>query len=123
LPLLPQLAPAVAPKAEYDKRLRQVVLERIVEDAMSVEGVLTGIRRDFPLELSTGFVCDCLYAAVERLDMAGHRRQVLERFSGTPCVDELHLGRYTLLLATDPVADLRTTAGVRLRTRACGGCA
>jgi hypothetical protein len=31
---------------------------------------------------------------------------VLARFSGTLCVDELHLGRYTLLLATDPLADL-----------------
>jgi len=31
---------------------------------------------------------------------------VLEHFSGTLCVDELHLGRYTLLLATDPLSDL-----------------
>ena len=31
---------------------------------------------------------------------------VLEKFSGTLCVDELHLGRFTLLLATDPLADL-----------------
>src|SRR5690349_13450764 len=31
---------------------------------------------------------------------------VLRRFSGTLCVDELHLGAYTLLLATDPLADL-----------------
>jgi transposase-like protein len=31
---------------------------------------------------------------------------VLQRFSGTLCVDELHLGVYTLLLATDPLADL-----------------
>ena len=40
------------------------------------------------------------------LDMAAHRRTVLEHFSGTLCVDELHLGRFTLLLATDPLADL-----------------
>jgi hypothetical protein len=38
--------------------------------------------------------------------MAEHRRTVLGRFSGTLCVDELHLGRFTLLLATDPLADL-----------------
>ena len=31
---------------------------------------------------------------------------VLEHFSGTLCVDELHLGRFTLLLATDPIRDL-----------------
>ncbi len=31
---------------------------------------------------------------------------VLERFSGTLCVDEIHLGKYTLLLATDPLSDM-----------------
>jgi hypothetical protein len=31
---------------------------------------------------------------------------VLANFSGTPCVDGLHLGRFTLLLATDPISDL-----------------
>jgi hypothetical protein len=31
---------------------------------------------------------------------------VLDRFSGILCVDELHLGRMTLLLATDPIQDL-----------------
>jgi hypothetical protein len=41
-----------------------------------------------------------------RLDLAQHRQLVLQRFSGTLCVDELHLGTYTLLLATDPLADL-----------------
>src|SRR4051812_29988845 len=38
--------------------------------------------------------------------MSEHRRMVLEHFSGTLCVDELHLGRFTLLLATDPLSDL-----------------
>src|SRR5438128_11054859 len=31
---------------------------------------------------------------------------VLENFSGSLCVDELHLGQFTLLLATDPLSDL-----------------
>ena len=43
--------------------------------------------------------------------MAEHRRKVLEHFSGTLCVDELHLGRFTLLLATDPLA--RPAGGLR----------
>jgi hypothetical protein len=34
------------------------------------------------------------------------RREVLDHFSGTLCVDELHLGRFTLLLAADPLANL-----------------
>src|ERR1700679_641131 len=37
--------------------------------------------------------------------MSPHRHEVLENFSGTLCVDELHLGRFTLLLATDPLSD------------------
>ena len=41
-----------------------------------------------------------------QLDMAEHRRKVLAHFSGTLCVDELHLGHFTLLLATDPLSDL-----------------
>jgi hypothetical protein len=35
-----------------------------------------------------------------------YRRWVLEHFSGTLCVNEWHLGRTTLLLATDPLQDL-----------------
>jgi transposase-like protein len=64
------------------------------------------MHRDFLLDLSNGFVYDCLYDQARRLDMADHRRWVVERFSGTLCVDELHLGRCTLLLATDPLNDL-----------------
>src|SRR3954467_5918680 len=44
--------------------------------------------------------------------MSEHRREVLERFSGTLCTDELHLGRFTLLLATDPLADLPVAFGL-----------
>jgi transposase-like protein len=38
--------------------------------------------------------------------MSEQRRKFLEHFSGTLCVDELHLGRFTLLLATDPLSDM-----------------
>jgi hypothetical protein len=73
---------------------------------MGVERVLASMRRDFYLDLSDGFVYDCLDWQARRLDLAGHRRWVLGHFSGTLCVDELHLGRTTLLLATDPLQDL-----------------
>src|SRR5207247_4880287 len=36
---------------------------------------------------------------------AAYRQWTLEQFSGTFCIDEIHLGRYTLLLATDPLRD------------------
>lgn len=96
----------VPAKAGYDNLVRQAVLDRLLGDGLNVERTLAAMRRDFLLELSQGFVYDCLRWQVARLDMAPHRRMVLGRFSGTLCVDELHLGRFTLLLATDPVADL-----------------
>src|SRR4051794_33270306 len=98
--------PGVEPRALYDNKVRQAVLDRILDDGMSVERVLASMHRDFLLDLSDGFVYDCLYREVQRLDLSEHRRWVLDRFSGTLCVDELHLGRNTLLLATDPLQDL-----------------
>jgi transposase-like protein len=96
----------VLPKALYDNKVRSLVLERILEDGMNVERTLDSIRREFYLDLSTGFVYEVLRGHAARLDMAEHRRMVLEQFSGTLCVDELHLGRFILLLATDPLRDL-----------------
>jgi transposase-like protein len=96
----------VLPRAFYDNKVRDLVLDRILKDGMSVERTLESLRREYLLDLSTGFVYDVLRDHASRLDMAEHRREVLELFSGTLCVDELHLGRYALLLATDPLADL-----------------
>jgi hypothetical protein len=96
----------VPAKADYDDRVRQAVLDRVLEDGLNVERTRQAMRRDFLLKLSEGFVYDCLRREVARLDLPAHRRMVLGKFSGTLCVDELHLGRFTLLLATDPVSDL-----------------
>src|SRR3954452_2928539 len=98
--------PGIEPKARYDNTVRRAVLDRILEDGMSVERVIASMRRDFLLDLSDGFVYDCLDWQARRLDLADHRRWVLGHFSGTLCVDELHLGQTTLLLATDPLQDL-----------------
>lgn len=96
----------VLPKAKYDNKVRDLVLQRLVNDGMNIERALESLRREFLLDLSSGFVYDVLRDHAKQLDMAAHRRTVLEQFSGTLCVDELHLGRFTLLLATDPLADL-----------------
>ena len=96
----------VLPKALYDNKVRDLVLDRIVKDDMNVEQTLESLHREYLLDLSTGFVYDVLHDHAKQLDMAEHRRKVLKHFSGTLCVDELHLGRFTLLLATDPLADL-----------------
>jgi transposase-like protein len=96
----------VLPKAKYDNKVRDLVLERILEDGMSIERVLLSLQREFLLDLSSGFVYDVLHDFAAGLDMAAHRRKVLEHFSGTLCVDELHSGHFTLLLATDPISNL-----------------
>lgn len=96
----------ILPRHKYDNKVREAVLNRILDDGMNVEATRHSLARDFFLDLSTGFVYDCLYDAAAVLDMAAHRAKVLDCFSGTLCVDELHLGQYTLLLATDPLSDI-----------------
>jgi hypothetical protein len=103
----------VLPRAPYDNKVRDPVLGRLIDDAMSIEQTLKPLRRESLLELSTGFVYDLPRDHARRLDLAEHRRRVLAPFSGTLCVEELHLGRSTLLLATDPLAD-----GCSMRPRA-----
>ena len=95
----------VGPRCLYDNRVRDAVIARIVEDGMDVQRLRNAMKRDFFLDLSEGFVYDCLHDKVKQLKMAEYRQWVREHFSGTLCVDELHLGRYTLLLATDPLGD------------------
>jgi hypothetical protein len=93
-------------KADYDGLVRAAVLDRLLEDGLNVQRTLQAMKRDFFLKLSEGFLYDCLRWKVAQLDLSTHRQLVLSRFSGTLCVDELHLGRHTVLLATDPLADL-----------------
>lgn len=97
--------PGVELGCQYDNQVRQAVLDRLIEDGLSVQRLLIALQRDFRLDLSEGFVYDCLHRETARLEMADYRHWALEQFSGTLCVDELHLGRSTLLLATDPLSD------------------
>jgi hypothetical protein len=95
----------IEPRAEYTNRVREAVLDRLLEDGMNMERLQQALRRDFYLELSDGFLYDCLDWKVRQLDGADYRQWTLQHFSGTLSIDELHLGRKTLLLATDPLHD------------------
>jgi hypothetical protein len=97
--------PAVGPKAEYDNLVREAVLNRVLDDGLNVERLRAGMKRDFLLELSSGFIYDCLDWGLARLAHAQTRRLAKKHASAVLCVDELHLGEHTLLLATDPVLD------------------
>jgi hypothetical protein len=83
----------VLPRQKCDNKVCQAVLDRILDDSLNVEATRRSLQRDFLLELSPGFIYDCLYDAAAQWDLAEHREQVLRRFSGTLCVDELHLGQ------------------------------
>jgi Transposase len=97
--------PQITPKADYDNLVREAVLNRILDDGLNVQRTRFAMKRDFLLELSSGFVYDCLEWGLGRLGLVEQRRLALKHFSGYLCIDELHLGDYTLLLATDPLAD------------------
>jgi Transposase len=92
-------------KARYHNRVREAVLDRLLEDRLSALQVQRALRRDFYLDLSEGFLYDCLDWKVRQCDGAAYRQWTLAHFSGTLCVDEIHLGPHTLLLATDPLHD------------------
>lgn len=93
-------------KSDYDDLVRTAVLDRLLEDGLNVQRTIAAMNRDFLLSLSEGYIYDCLRWVGTQLDLLAHRHLVIEKFSGTLCIDELHLGRFTLLLCTDPIADL-----------------
>lgn len=95
----------IEPWAEYTNGVRDAVIDRLLDDNMSMEAIRQAMRRDFHLELSDGFLYDCLDWKIRQVDMPGYRQWTLQHFSGTLCIDELHLGHRTLLLATDPLGD------------------
>lgn len=95
----------VEPGCRYDNQVRQAVIERIIQDGLNVQRLQRALERDFYLKLSEGFIHDCIRREVARLDMQEYRQWALSQFSGILCVDEVHLGKKVLLLATDPVSD------------------
>jgi hypothetical protein len=95
----------VEPRAEYTNRVREAVLDRLLDDRMSVERLRLALQRDFHLDLSEGFLYDCLDWKVRQAELPAYRQWTLANFSGTLCIDEIHLGHRTLLLATDPLND------------------
>jgi hypothetical protein len=92
-------------RAEYTNRVREAVIDRLLDDSMSMERLRQALQRDFHLDLSDGFLYDCLDWKVRQVDLPAYRQWTLANFSGTLCIDELHLGHRTLLLATDPLGD------------------
>ena len=95
----------IEPKAKYDNKVRQAVIDSILVDKLNATTTQQALKRDFLLELSSGFLYDCLEYEIRKYDGAAFRAKVLSEFSGTLCIDEIHLGHRVVLLASDPISD------------------
>lgn len=95
----------IEPKAKYDNKVRQAVIDRILVDKLNATTTQQALKREFLLELSTGFLYNCLEYEIRKYDGAEFRAKVVSEFSGTLCIDEIHLGHRVVLLASDPIAD------------------
>src|ERR1700681_1393948 len=69
--------PNCGPRAEYDNLVRQAVLNRILDDGLNVERTRAAMKRDFLLDLSSGFVYDCPRWDLARLRQPGQRQTAL----------------------------------------------
>jgi hypothetical protein len=59
--------PGLCPKADYDDLVREAVLNRSLDDGLNVERTRAARNRDCLLELSSGFVSDCLERSASTL--------------------------------------------------------
>ena len=73
----------IQPKARYDNKVRQAVIDRILVDKLNASAVAGAMQRDFLLKLSSGFLYDCLEYAIRKFDGAEFRAKVLSEFSGS----------------------------------------
>jgi hypothetical protein len=76
---------------KYQVSRRPAVLDRLLDDGMSVERLRRALARDFHLDLSDGFLYKCLDGKVRQVDLPGYRRWTLEQVSGMLRFDEIHL--------------------------------
>src|SRR5229473_6389097 len=60
----------IEPRAEYTNKVREAVIDRLLDDSMSMERLHQALKRDFCLDLSDGFLYDCLDWKVRQVDMA-----------------------------------------------------
>jgi hypothetical protein len=92
-------------RAAYTNRARGAVLDRLLDDGVSVERLRRALADDCHLDQSDGFLYDCLNGKVRQVDLPSYRHWTLAQLSSTLCLDEIYLGKKPLLLATDPLGD------------------
>jgi hypothetical protein len=102
----------VMPRALYTDEVRQKVVDLLIRDHLSVYKVQQHLKEDFLLDVSIGFIYDCFQWAYNQIDRTAYWAWVLRNFSGVLCIDEVHEGARTLLVATDPLNDFTVAFAV-----------
>lgn len=103
--------PEISPKgARYTWAVRDMVIESILRDRMSILRVKGRMAEDFNLDLSISTIWEWMEeeAGRIRLDLQWYP-YVRRHFSGMLCIDEVHDEGQAIYMATDPLSDLRVT--------------
>jgi transposase-like protein len=88
----------------------------VEQDRMPMRRVHQRMQRDFGLYPSVSTLMRWWREEAQSLDVAGYQSQVIGRFSGLLCIDEVYDGPWAILVATDPLQD--RTVGYHLGTTA-----
>jgi transcription elongation factor Elf1 len=62
--------------AAYTNAVRDAVIDRVLDEGMSMQRLQQTMRRDFHLDLSDGFLYDCLDWMVRQTDLADYRHWI-----------------------------------------------
>lgn len=103
--------PEISPKgSQYSWGVRDMVIESILRDRMSISRVKKRLAEDFLINLSASTIWTWMETEASRFRLDQHWfPTVREHFSGLLCIDEVHETDYAIFIATDPLSDLRIT--------------
>lgn len=103
--------PEISPKgAQYTWGVRDMVIESILRDRMSISRVKKRLEEDFLINLSPSTIWTWMEKEASRFRLDQHWfPTVRQHFSGLLCIDEVHEPDYAIFIATDPLSDLRIT--------------
>src|SRR5271165_6159590 len=68
----------IEPRAEYSNRVRDTVVDRLLEDGMSLHRLQQSLHREFLLNLSDGFLYDCLDWKVRQTNLPAYRQWTIK---------------------------------------------
>jgi len=99
--------PEVDPGSPYTKRVKQLVVDAVVQDKMAYEDVQRKMEREFCLRLPISTIFRWVNEAADRIDLnRDYHPWALAQASGTITLDEVYAPCAGIVFLTDPVKDL-----------------